>query len=113
MEATRNQVFWGTLISDTDDFLLQRPEGLTKVDLFIQPDLELFVINTKLDQHQQVSILGHLGHDPRLGSEECIIAEKIVSQKDIAVRAFEIYKSGTGGSALSNWLSAELQLLGS
>ena len=111
METTQNQVFWGTLFSDTDDFLLQRPGGPTKVDLFIQ-HLELFVINNKLDQHQGVSILGHMGVDPRLGSGECIIAEKVVSKEDIALRAFEIYKSGHGGSALSNWLSAERQLLG-
>jgi hypothetical protein len=50
--------------------------------------------------------------DPRLGLKEVIIAEKVVSQNDIAMRAFEIYKSGHGSSAFDNWLSAERQLLG-
>ena len=109
MPTAQNQVFWGTLTSDTDNFLL---DNFRIVDLFLQPDLETFVIDNKLNQRQQVSILGHLGVDPRLGLEEVIIAEKVVSQNDIAMRAFEIYKSGHGSSAFDNWLSAERQLLG-
>jgi hypothetical protein len=113
MQTGKRQVFSGTLSSDTDDFLLLPPGGdFVKVDFFFQPGLEEFVTSNKLDQHQQVSILGHLGVDPRLGQEECVIAEKVVSHNDIAGRAFEIYKSARGRSALDNWLSAERQLLG-
>jgi hypothetical protein len=123
MARHRRMIFWGTLSSDTDDFLLQLPEGsselfesganlLMKVDLFAQPGIEGFVIENKLDQHQEVSILGHLGVDPRLGPGDHIVVERITSHDDIAVRAFEIYQSGHGQSAFDNWLSAERQLLG-
>lgn len=124
MARHRRQIFWGTLSSDTDDFLLQLSQGspelfevganfLMKVDLFIQPGIEEFVIEKRLDQHQEVSILGHLGVDPRLGPGDHILAERITSHDDIAARAFEIYQSGRGQSAFDNWLSAERQLLGS
>jgi hypothetical protein len=123
MPRHRRMIFWGTLSSDTDDFVLQLPQGsselceiganlLMKVDLFMQPGIEEFVIENRLDQHQEVSILGHLGVDPRLGPGDHIVAEKITSHDDIAVRAFEIYQSGHGQSAFDNWLSAERQLLG-
>jgi hypothetical protein len=123
MAKHRRQIFWGTLSSDTDDFLLQLPQGsselvetsansLMKVDLFVQPGIEKFVTQNGLDQHQEVSILGHLGVDPRLGPGDHIVAEVITSHGDIAARAFEIYQSGHGQSAFDNWLSAECQLLG-
>jgi hypothetical protein len=70
------------------------------------------VTENRLDQHREVSILGHLGVDPRLGPGDHILAERITSHDDIAVRAFEIYQSGRGQSAVDNWLSAESQLLG-
>jgi hypothetical protein len=123
MAKHRRQIFWGTLSSDTDDFLLQLPQGsselvetsanpLMKVDLFVQPGIENFVTENGLAQHQEVSILGHLGVDPRLGPGDHIVAERITSHDDIAARAFEIYQSGHGQSAFDNWLSAECQLLG-
>jgi hypothetical protein len=36
----------------------------------------------------------------------------MVFPEDIAVRTFEIYKSGHGGSPFDDWLSAERQLFG-
>ncbi|MDH6246673.1 hypothetical protein [Mycobacterium sp. OTB74] len=122
MARHRRQIFWGTLSSDTEDFLLQLPLGSPelvdigansmKVDLFVQPGIEEVVVDSGLDQHQEVSILGHLGVDPRLGPGDHILAERIASHDDIAARAFEIYQSGRGQSAFDNWLSAESQLLG-
>jgi hypothetical protein len=122
MARHRREIFWGTLSSDTNDFLLQLARGgpelveidanIMKVDLFVQPGIEEFVIEHRLAQHKEVSILGHLGVDPRLGPGDHILAERIASHDDIAVRAFEIYQSGRGQSAFDNWLSAESQLLG-
>jgi hypothetical protein len=122
MAKHRRQIFWGTLSSDTDDFLLELPQdspelveigaNLMKVDLFVQPGIEQVVMDNRLDQHQEVSILGHLGVDPRLGPGDHLLAERITSHDDIALRAFEIYQSGSGQSAFDNWLSAECQLLG-
>jgi len=123
MARHRRTIFWGTLSSDTDEFLLQLPQGNSelveiganlrmKVDLFVEPGIEEFVTENRLDQHQEVSILGHLGVDPRLGPGDHILAERITSHDDIAVRAFEISQSGRTQSAFDNWLSAESQLLG-
>jgi hypothetical protein len=36
---------------------------------------------------------------------------KVILHQDIAVRAFEIYQSNAGGTAVENWLSAEDGLL--
>jgi len=39
-------------------------------------------------------------------------AKKIITDADIAVRAFEIYVSGTGGDEKANWVRAERELRG-
>jgi hypothetical protein len=113
MDGSQRQIFWGIMWSDTDDYWLGPAQGgmQLKVDPYIH-GLAAFVAENGLDQNQQVSILGQLGVDPRLGQNECIIADSIASHNDIAVRAFEISQSGRGGSPFDNWLSAERQLLG-
>jgi hypothetical protein len=40
-------------------------------------------------------------------------APKVITQDDIAKRAYEIYLSGTGGSESDNWFRAERELRGS
>jgi hypothetical protein len=39
-------------------------------------------------------------------------AAKVVTHDSIALRAYEIYLSGTGGSEMDNWLRAERELRG-
>lgn len=39
-------------------------------------------------------------------------AKKIVTQDQIALRAYEIWKSGKGGSEYDNWVRAEQELRG-
>ena len=67
---------------------------------------------------KRVSVLGYIG-DPSLTGDpnsslrvKSLIVSKLVLQSEIAVRAYYIFQSGHGGSALDNWLSAERELLG-
>ena len=39
-------------------------------------------------------------------------APRVITQDDIAKRAYEIYASGTGGSEADNWYRAERELRG-
>jgi hypothetical protein len=39
-------------------------------------------------------------------------ARKVVTREAIAIRAYEIYRSGTGGSQDENWARAEKELKG-
>lgn len=39
-------------------------------------------------------------------------ARKVVTREAIAIRAYEIYRSGTGGSQDDNWARAERELKG-
>ena len=45
---------------------------------------------------------------PKIGKKKSVI----VTQGDIAKRAYEIYLSGTGGSETDNWFRAERELHG-
>jgi hypothetical protein len=119
METTEQRIFWGGFSSDSDEFLLQQPPGTGPfVQVSYSPvaitDQDQRRVGSLADLHRQVSILGRSGEPvpTELGRLPSIIAEKIVSQEDIAQRAFEIYKSGQSGSTLDNWLLAERQLLG-
>lgn len=40
------------------------------------------------------------------------VAKKIVTQDQIAIRAYEISRSGRGGSEIDNWFMAERELKG-
>jgi hypothetical protein len=102
----------GTFVITTDNFLLLPPSPADFMDVSPEPRLAL-----ELDQRfdgQFVSILGHMGERHRSPSDRVpsLIASKIVLQKDIERRAFEIFCAGNGGSALSHWLRAEAELLG-
>jgi hypothetical protein len=106
------EIFSGVLFSDSGDYWLQLPDGQkAKVDFFVRQDKNLgqLVESQGLNQHQQVSILGSHGADSRI-TGPCILAQNIVSHKDIEQRATEISKS-TAGAPLDNWLHAERELL--
>jgi len=106
------QVTVGTFRITTDNFLLQPtgPGGFIDVSLVPRLALEM---DQRLDG-QFVSILGHMGERLRSPADKVpsLIATQIVLQKDIERRAFEIFRSDAGESALSNWLRAEAELLG-
>jgi hypothetical protein len=82
------------------------------VDFDFHSEDEIRLVNQLVGS--QVSILGipEEPTNPVYGTVPSILAEKIVRHSDIAVRAFEIYASGRGGSAFENWLEAESELLG-
>ena len=106
------RIFTGTFIITTDNFLLQPPGPGAFTDVTLEPDLA-----RDLDQRfdrQFVSVLGRMGECLRGGFEPVpsIVTKKIALQNDIELLAFEIFRSGEGGSALANWLRAERELLG-
>jgi hypothetical protein len=101
----------GTFVITTDNFLLLPPSPQDFID--VSPDSRLAPEVDQRFDGQFVSILGHMGERHRSPSDRVpsLIARKIVLQKDIERRAFEIFCEGHGGSALSHWLRAEAELL--
>lgn len=110
--SPNERIFVGTFLITTDNFFLQPPGPGNFIDVNPEPPLAL-AIDQQFDR-QFVSILGHMGERLVSASEKVpsLIARKIALQKDIEQRAFEIFRSGNGESALSNWLRAEGKLLG-
>jgi hypothetical protein len=49
---------------------------------------------------------------PKVSVAAAAPAPKQISREQIAVRAFEIFASGTGGSESDNWFRAESELRG-
>ncbi len=107
--AANEQIFVGKLQFTTDNFLLA-PPNLSGSVPFIDVS---FPFTDDHFNHQQVSILGRMGERTISGSIKVrsLIAKKVVLQSDIALRAFDIWRSESGGSALDNWLRAERELL--
>src|SRR5713101_3576102 len=105
MADQEDRIFWGTLVITTDNFLLKPPGNEDFIDL----DFTFF--DDRLN-HQDISVLGRLGERniTDFTRVRSIIAKNVVPKRDIAVRAFEIHKSGHGSSAEENWLRAERQL---
>ena len=115
MEMTEQRIFWGTFIEITGEFFLSTFLGSPsyKVNYFPQTEDDFVRVDDLAGGKQQVSILGRIG-DPvtEQGQLPTINIVAIVSHQDVALRAYEIYESGKGGSAFDNWLIAERQLLG-
>jgi hypothetical protein len=110
MQSTKTRVFWGTLSWIAPDFRLATPGG-DPLLVFFDDELKRFVREHELDEHRRVSILGDEGLAPRGELVAILNPSNVVSHHHIAVRAYEIYASGHGGSAFDNWLAAERQLL--
>jgi hypothetical protein len=49
---------------------------------------------------------------PKVAAPAAMSAPKQITRDQIAVRAFEIFASGTGGSESDNWFRAERELRG-
>jgi hypothetical protein len=110
MQPASKRIFWGRLSWVTPDFRLESPaDGFLLV--FFDDDLKRFVIDHELAHHRRVSVLGSEGLDERGRLVAILNPSNAVSHHHIAVRAYEIYASGQGGSAFDNWLAAERQLL--
>jgi hypothetical protein len=58
-----------------------------------------------------VSVIGRMGIPPSAPGITKLLADKIVAHEAIAIRAFDIFKSGAGGAQNDNWLQAEQELL--
>jgi len=49
---------------------------------------------------------------PKVTAPAAVTAPKKITREQIAVRAYEIFASGTGGSEADNWFRAERELRG-
>ncbi len=99
-ENSRTFAF-GTLEENGDTWLLITRDRIIPLDLALS-DLKL--------EHKAVSVVGRMGI-PSTSLENKIIVEKLATHGDIAIRAFEIFKSGAAGSQDDQWLRAERELL--
>jgi hypothetical protein len=106
----------GRITFSTDGFFIQLTDNGQFIDLsgdaVMQPSFEESTFN-----HQRASVLGHFGNRSLTGNllsdlkVHSLIASKLVPQSDIALRAFDIFRSSQSGAALDNWLRAERELL--
>jgi hypothetical protein len=101
-EGAMNQkghIFVGELLFTTDNFLLRPADNKPFVDV----DLS-FAVDEQHFNHQQVSVLGEIGERAVTPTQNIpsLIAKKIVLQKDIAARAFDISRSETTIASLGS-----------
>lgn len=99
----RRQLYWGTLSLENDRLLLQQARGK------VVPILCFTGENAHELDRQVVSVVGHESDGD--SADQPIVAEKVVSHEAVALRAYELYQSGAGGTAAENWLRAERELL--
>jgi len=83
----------------------------------ISDDFAVFPQDLLAGQSRDVTVSGHIATEAEMRlhdqlTDPSITAERIVSAEAIRKRAFEIFQSGRGGSALDDWLRAERELLG-
>ena len=93
MTASERTFAYGTLEENGDTWFLMRPDRMILLDL-ARSDLSL--------EHTTVSVIGKMSIPPSAPGILKLIVEKLVSHDDIALRAYEIDKSGRGGSADEN-----------
>jgi hypothetical protein len=92
----------GILEEDGDTWMIVS-ERVIPIDASFSIDLSL--------EHKSVSVVGRMGIPPSAPGITKLLAEKIVSHEDIAMRAYDLYRSGRGESAVDDWLRAERELL--
>jgi len=102
MTASEKTLAYGTLEENGDTWFLMRPDRMILLDLALS-DLSL--------EHKTVSVIGKMGIPHSAPGITKLIVEKLVSHDDIAIRAFDIFKSGAGGSQDDHWFQAERELL--
>ncbi len=104
MSTNDKTLAYGTLGENGDTWFLMTPNQMLLVDVPFLVDLSL--------KGKPVSIAGHMGIPAGSPLITKLIADKIASHEAIALRAYEIYQSGRGGTADDNWFRAERELLG-
>lgn len=103
-EKTSERILaWGTLGDDGDTWFLMTERGTLLIDA-------PFLLDSALEG-RVVSVLGRMGV-PSGAPFRKLMAEKIVSHADIALRAYALHQAGAAGTALDDWLRAERELAG-
>ncbi len=102
MTANSRTFAFGTLEETGDTWLLIARDRVILLDLALS-DLS--------SEHKTVSVIGQMGIPPSAPGILKLIVEKLDSHDDIAIRAFDIFKSGAGGSQGDHWFRGERELL--
>lgn len=102
MAAKQKTLAYGTLEENGDTWFLIRPDRMILLEATLS-DMSL--------EHKPVSVIGKMGIPTSSPGITKLIVEKIVPHEAIAVRAFDIFKSGAGGSQDDHWYRAEGELL--
>jgi Protein of unknown function (DUF2934) len=103
MAATQKTFAYGTLEENGDTWFLMTRDRMIFLDAALS-DLSL--------EHRTVSVIGTMGIPPASPGITKLIVENIAPHEAIAIRAYEIYRSGQGGSSDDHWYRAERELLG-
>lgn len=103
MAATQKTMAYGTLEENGDTWLLMTRDRVILLEANLS-DLTL--------EHKTVTVIGRMGIPPSSPGITKLIVEKIAPHESIALRAFDIFKSGARGSQDDHWLRAERELLG-
>src|SRR6267142_2177799 len=100
MPTSEKTFAFGTLEENGDTWLLITRNRIILLDLALS-DLRF--------EHKNVSVIGKMGIPPS-SFETKLIVEKLVTHDDIAIRAFDLFQSGVGGSQDDQWFRAEREL---
>ena len=101
MAATQKTIAYGTLEENGDTWLLMARDRM----IFLEANLRDLTL-----EHKTATVIGTMQHFPQSGLNKLVV-EKIAPHESIAIRAFDIFKSGAGGSQDDHWFSAERELL--
>jgi len=104
MTTDTRTMAYGNLEEDGDTWFLMRPDRLILLDV-------MFAIENSLE-HKSVSVIGKMGSPSSAPAMTKLLVDRIVPQDAIAIRAYDIFRSGARGSRDDHWFQAERELLG-
>lgn len=104
MNTDQITIAHGTLGVDTDTYFVISPQQMLFIDAAFNIDIDLI--------GQLVSVIGKMGVPSSAPGITKLLADRIIGHEAIALRAFDIFQLGAGGSQDDNWFRAERELLG-
>lgn len=104
MNTIQITIAHGTLGVDTDTYFVISPQQMLLINAAF--NIENALIG------QLVSVIDKMGVPSNSPGITKLLADRIIGHEAIAIRAFDIFQSGAGGSQDDNWFRAERELLG-
>ncbi len=103
MITDERTIAYGTLGADSDTWFLITGDNMLLLDVNFSFD--------NSSENKTVSVIGKMGIPPSSPGITKLIADRIITHEAIAIRAFDIFKSGEGGTQDDHWFRAERELL--